>query len=236
MLNLTLKRSALMGAALSSLFGLAGCFGSSSGGFDTLDLAVPDRPGAFRGVTYLCANDRIALRYNAERGRATLNASPTDALKPALPTTQVTGSKVLNFKFLRPVTVTLDAPEGVEEVRLAFAPDDVCANFPAPLVGDFTGTLIQSEPETQHLERRLSFVWEGELLAQLRQADEPFNPQLECTADSADSTVRCKSVAEDFSLEATVTANGLTGRYRGSVQGSASVGPFSGTLDLERDP
>ncbi len=225
----------LLTALLSLTLTLGGCFPSApppARGY--LTLIQPRDLDNYGAATYACVGDRVQLRYELERvASATLSANPTDALAPALNATQVFGEDTLSFEVLGATTLTLDYQEDVTTRRLELIPESVCADLPTDLLKRFTGTLQQETPEPRTLERRLEFFWRDAGLEAVLFENEPYygyDVQLRCSAESETASVNCAGVDTDFSLNATLSTNGLTGSYQGSTQGSVLTSTFAGTF------
>lgn len=234
--------------SFAMLLGLAGCFfiPPSTPVYGMISLILPsDARGTsgysdYDATAYACIGDPIEVHYRIEGdASATLSADPADALSPALPATQVAGDAIFfGFRVRRVATVMLDYRGGAAEARLELVPSDVCTGFPTDLLRRFTGKLAQTAPTPQTLPRQLAFYWrESGLEATLSGSDtNGYKLQLQCTANSSANSVSCTGVDADFSLEATVSEDGLTGSYEGTTSGSVSSSPFSGTLSFEAAP
>ena len=220
---------------------LAGCFFSpppptSTDVYGVISLTQPDDVGGYSKVIYACAGDSVLLRYKLVGiERATLSATPADALSPALPETQVTGEQTLMFEVLRGAILTLDYRistryTGISEEQLELIPADICTGFPSTPLGSFTGTLMQETPAPQTLDRTFKLYWRESGLKALLSADDRYEISLDCSVNSANNTLNCANTG--LTLNINVEADGLTGSYKGSTEGSVSSGTFSGTFDF----
>ena len=219
------------------ILALSGCFFAppppSAAGY--LYLTQADNPDGYSDPAYACVGERVQVRYIVEgTPSATLSADPADVLAPALSATQVSGEKTLEFEVLGPTTLLLDYQEGVSSARLELVPADICTGFPIDLLRYFTGTLVQSTPTQEALSRQLAFYWNEAGLGATLSGGNTYGDelQLSCSADSETDTLSCAGIDANFTLNAAVSANGLTGDYGGSLEGSVSSSTFSGTFDF----
>ncbi len=217
---------------------LAGCYSTSSVPANgEVTILKPDYEAEFYGPRYACAGDEIQIQYELEGVEtAILSASPEDALSPALPATQISGDGTLTFEVQDSATVTLtyesdrSYDDGIEEAELELIPFDLCTGFPINIFNKFTGTLQQETPAALTLERQLGFQFSQRGFGLVLRGDQ-YAMWLECSTDLSNNSVSCSD--DDFSLDAIVSAEGLTGRYQGSTQDVVSTGSFSGTLDFK---
>ena len=226
-----------------TLLSLTGCFliGASDSAFGSVSLILPNETSGahdyadYSETAYACVGDPVEVRYwLGGTDRATLSASPADALSPALSATEVSNEATLaGFEVVGAATLTLEYAGGTDEARLELIPADICTGLPADLLSLFTGTLMQNSPTSETLTRQLTFYWREAGLSAILSGSGPYELRLGCTADSETNSVRCSGVDTDFSLSATLSADGLTGSYQGRSQSSVATGAFSGTLNFK---
>ena len=122
----------------------------------------------------------------------------------------------------------------MSSAQLELVPADICTGFPTDLLRRFTGALVQDTPTQETLPRQLAFYWDEAGLGATLSGGNTYGDelQLSCSADSETDTLSCAGTDADFTLNAAVSADGLTGNYGGSLEGSVSSSTFSGTFDF----
>lgn len=239
------------------IVGIASLLASSPAPVDAaisvVTLNNPEASAYYDSISYACQNERVrlVLEANAANG-GVLSAEPPESFKPTLSELEVANSSELELTALADAALTLQSanPEvlaGKAELRIL--DDSYCTNFAFPLVGFYKGELSQTSPREEALAQNLRLFFEDTGDPQVavlylsfggleeQDGEHVFFGTTEtypCTLDEPQGRLTCEAIDESFSLSASITAEGLSGNYSGTLNGTDALIPFEGSLLFEK--
>ena len=196
-------------------------------------------------TVYACPGEQAVLEWFSH-GPGSLSAEPAANVTPQLSAERVElAEAALEVSILGPVTFKIEDEDGLSaELNVDILPEAVCTGFAFPVVGWYEGELNQSVPSAQTLPRQLRLLWlRGGLSALLSEnlyaegsAVYYRDNLLRCELSVPTSKLECAVPGDPdaLRLNATVTADGLTGTYSGVAVAEAGRSPYEGSFTLSK--